>query len=270
VNFSFPFSESILIYIGLATIFVGIIMIATLFYQVLNRPHRKNKKEEEKKPSGVLKQIGKIFTLIQKAFRGPSINKDDEKIPPGCLNQLAKVLFILLMIALGLAIMFFGAFVQSLTAFTKEDLVAEVYSKEIDVKNNSMKIVLIEKKGRNANVPQEFWLTGDRWFVRGDIIRWENWVNFLGLNTMYKLTRVGGYFTDTRKEAELKSSQYSLVPEEETPRWRWLYKNGYELPLIKAVYGNSVSQYPELRKVFKIYVTPNGFSLGTEDKEVNQ
>lgn len=269
MNFGFPFRESIIIYIGLATIFVGILLFVILLYKALNRPPRK-KKNEEKKPEGVLKQIGKILALILKAFRGPSVNKDDEKIPPGCLYQLTKALFIAVMIVLGLAVMFFGAFVQSLTTFTKQDLIAEVLCKEIDVKNNSMKIILIEKKGRNANVPQEFWLTGDRWFVRGDIIRWETWLNFLGLNTMYKLTRIGGYFIDTRKEAELKPSQYSLVPEEETPKWRWLYKNGYDLPLIKAVYGNSVSQYPELRKAFKIYVTPNGFTLGAEDKENNQ
>jgi hypothetical protein len=269
LNFSFPFSESIILYLGLATIFVGIFWFVVIFYKVMTRPHPK-KKKEERKPSGALKEISRFVTFIQKSLKGAYVNKDDEKVPAGCLNQLVKVLFIAMIIALGLAIMFFGAFVQSLTTFTKQDLVAEVVCKEIDLKNNSMKIILIEKKGNNANVPQEYWLTGDRWFVRGDIVRWETWLNFLGLNTMYKLTRVGGYFTDTKKEMELKPSQYSLVPEEETPKWRWLYKNGYDLPLIKAVYGNSVSQYPELRKVFKIYVTPNGFTIGAENKENNQ
>lgn len=269
MNFDFPFTESIIIYLGIATIFVGIIMVAVLFYHAVNKPHNK-KEPDAKKPGGVLKKLGKIFALIHKAFQGPSRKKDEEKTPPGCLYQLFRVLFIALIIAFGLAIVFFGAFIQSLSTFTKEELVAEVFCKEIDMNTNSMKIVLVEKKGRSANLQQEFWLTGDRWFLRGDIIKWENWINFLGLNTMYKLTRVGGYFTETRKEAELKPSQYSLVPEEETPKWLWLYKNGYKLPLIKAVYGNSVSQYPELRKVFKIYVTPSGFSIGTEDEENNQ
>jgi len=237
VNFDFPFTESIIIYIGLATIFVGLLMFSIMIYQALNRYF--GKKEEKEK---------------------------EEKKAPGCLNQLIKVLLISIMIAVGFAIMFFGAFIQSLTTFTREELVAEVLCQEIDKDNNSMKIILIEKKGNNANVPQEFLLTGDRWFVRGDIIKWENWVNFLGLHTMYKLNRIGGYFTDTKKESELKPTHYSLVPEEETPKWRWLYKYGYKLPLIRDVYGSSVSQYPELRKIFKIYVTLSGFSIGTENE----
>ena len=239
MNYDFPFYESVIIYIGLATIFLGLIIFSIMIYQALDRSFRKKK-------------------------------EDEKKAPPGCLNQLTKVLLIFLMIAFGFAILFFGAFIQSLTTFTKQELVAEILCREIDKDNNSMKIILIEKKGRNANIPQEFLLTGDRWFLRGDIIKWDNWVNFLGLHTMYKLNRIGGFFTDTKMESELKPTQYSLVPEEETPKWRWLYKYGYRLPLISNVYGSSVSQYPELRKVFKIYVTLSGFSIGTEDEADKQ
>lgn len=266
MNFDAPFTESIIIYIGLAIILVSIIMFAILFYQVINRPSPKKEAEKKKKPGGVLKSVGKVFTFIHKAFRGPATDKDGEKIPAGCLYQLFKVLFIALMIVLGLAIIFFGAFIQSLSSFNKQELVAEVLCKEIDNTNNFMKIILIEKKGRNANVPQEFLLTGDRWFIRGDIIKWESWLNFLGLHTMYKLNRIGGFFSDIKMESELKPTHYSLVPEEETPKWRWLYKNGYKLPFINNVYGSSVSQYPELQQVFKIYVTIFGFSIGPPEE----
>lgn len=265
MNFDFPFTESIIIYIGLATILVGIILFAIIFYQAANRPHRK-KEADSKQAGGVIKKIGKVFMVIYKAFQGPSTNKDGEKIPAGCLNQLLKIVLIFALIAFGVAIMFFGAFLQSLSSFNKQELVAEVLCQEIDEASHSMKIILTEMKGGNANVPQEFLLTGDRWFLRGDIIKWESWINFFGLHTMYKLNRIGGYFMDTKEESESKPTQYSLVPEEETPKWRWLYKYGYELPLIKAVYGNSVSQYPELHKVFQIYVTISGFSIGIEDE----
>jgi uncharacterized membrane protein len=265
VDFDFPFTESIIIYIGVGIILVGFFLVTFLFYQVVNRPHRK-KEKDAKKPTGVLKNIGKVFTLIFKAFRGPATNKDGEKTPPGCLYQMFRLVFIALLIALGLAILFFGAFIQSLSTFNKQQMVAEVLCKEIDKTNHAMKIILIEKKGRNADVEQEFLLTGDRWFIRGDIIKWDNWLNFLGLHTMYKLNRIGGFFPNTRMETELKPTHYSLIPEEETPKWRWLYKKGYELPFINNVYGSSVSQYPELQKVFKIYVTIFGFSIGPPEE----
>lgn len=231
MNFNFPVTESILIYIGLAAIFIGLILFIIIFYKKLNRVFGKKK-------------------------------DDEEKSPPGCLHQIRNIFLIVLLIVLGFAIIFFGAFIQSLTSFNKQELVAEVLFQEVDETNHTMKIILIEKKGRNANVPQEFLLIGDRWFIRGDIIKWESWLNFLGLHTMYKLNRVGGFFSDLKMESELKPTHYSLVPEEETPKWRWLYKKGYELPFINNVYGSSVSQYPDLQKVFKIYVTIFGFSVG--------
>jgi len=238
MNFDFPLSESIIIYIGFATIFLGLIMFVILVYQTLKRSF--SKKEDEK-----------------------------EKPSPGCLIQLIKVLLITLLVMFGFTMVFLGAFIQSFTAFTKEELVAEVLCQEIKSSEYSMKLVLIEKKGRNANIYREFFLNGDQWFIRGDIIKWDDWVNFLGLHTMYKLTRIGGYFTNPKNESELRTTHYSLTPEEQTPFWRWLYKNGYKLPLINDVYGNSVYKYPAIYKVFKVYVTTSGFSIETENGSDN-
>jgi len=269
VDFDFPFTESVIIYVGIGIFLVGFVLFTILVYQVAKRPQRK-KEKEAKQPAGMFKKFGKIFTLFYKSFRRPATNKDGEKTPAGCLYQLFRVVFIVSLIALGLAILFFGAFIQSLSTFNKQQLVAEVMCKEIDEANHTMKLILIEKKGRNANVKQEFLLTGDRWFIRGDIIKWDSWLNFLGLHTMYKLNRIGGFFSNIKMETELKPTHYSLVPEEETPRWRWLYKKGYELPFINNVYGSSVSQYPELQKGFKIYVTIFGFSVGPPDEAGEQ
>jgi len=108
-------------------------------------------------------------------------------------------------------------------------------------------------------------LTGDQWFVRGDIVKWDNWLNFFGLHTMYKLNRVGGYYANPTREMKQKPTHYSLVHQEDSPKWRWLYKYGYELPFINDVYGNSVYKYPAMNKVFKIYVTISGFTIETED-----
>ncbi len=254
------YTETIITYIGLATIFIGIILFAILFYQAaVTSPQEK--KPEAKKPPGKIKRV---VTEIIKAFRGPSVNDKEEKIPPGCLNVLFKAILIALVIFLGIRIMLFGVVVQSFTSFTNKELVAELYCKELDVSSNSIKMILIEKHGADANRPQTFLLTGDRWFLRSDIITWKNGVNFLGLNTMYKLTRIGGEFVDIRNTAESKSKEYSLIPEEETSRWARFYRNSYNLPFIKTAHSNKISQYPEPGSIIRIYVTPSELTLDSE------
>ena len=232
----FPFAESIIIYIGLSIIFLGLIMLIILSYQSLSR--RLNKNEDKKKKSS-----------------------------PGIFTQFTRILFIFLLIAIGFATLFFGAFIQSMTTFNKRVLVAEVRCEKIGSKEDVMRMILIEKRGKYANEPRSFMLIGDQWFVKGEILKWDSWLNFLGLHTMYKLSRVGGYFTNPNEERDKHPTQYTLVPHEDSPKWRWLYKKGYKLPFVDDVYGNSVYKYPDPNKVFKVYVTTNGYSLGTEDEE---
>lgn len=244
MNFDFPFSESIFIYFGLSIIVLSLVIIMIFIVQAYHRfAAKKDQKEKRSKPK-----------------------KQWKKLEPGCITMLVKTLFISVLIGLGFLVIVFGVFVQSLTSFTKQEVVAEVSCQKVDSDNHSMTITLLEKKSSNANIPQQFLLIGDQWFIRGDIVRWESWLNLFGLKTMYKLTRIGGYFTNAQQEKESGTTQYSLVPEEESPEWRWLYKNGYKLPFISDVYGNSVYQYPDLNKVFRIYVTANGFAIGTEEE----
>lgn len=261
--FDVPFAESIVIYVGLAVIFVAFVLFAILFYQVAIRPDGP-KKPDSKKPAGVMTKIGKILSAILKAFHGPSSDKDEVKTPPGCLNVVVKSLLIVMLVGLGLGIIFFGAFVQSLTSFEGEELVAEVFCQSVDEKAHTMEMILIEKHGPDAQRPQRFSLTGDRWLISGDILEWSSGVNFLGLKTMYKLTRIGGYFAAAQNDSEMNVNQYSLVPEEETPRWAWLYKNGYYFPFIETSHSKNVTGYPEPGKKVGIYVTSMGFSTSPE------
>ncbi len=252
----FPFAETIILYIGLATIFIAIILFAVLFYQVAIRPeHQENLKP--KKPRG---KINKVFAEILKQLNGPGGKDDEEKTAPGCLNVLFKSILIVILIFIGVGIVCYGAVVQSFTSFSGKELVAELFCDEVDTSSYSMKMILFEKHGPDANRPQEFLLTGDCWLIRGDIIG----IHLLGLKTMYKLTRIGGYFADVKNKQKSTPKEYSLIPEEEKPDWAWLYNLSYDLPFIKAKRRITVSQYPERGRTVRIYVTPLEMTISPE------
>jgi hypothetical protein len=107
-------------------------------------------------------------------------------------------------------------------------------------------------------------LRGQQWSVEGHILTWDPWLNFLGLKTMYKLTRVRGRYLRADEEMSKPATVYSLVANEEDPRWRWLYIYGPQLPFVQAVYGNTVFTFPVEGKTFAIYVTASGFMITEE------
>ncbi|MDZ7265502.1 MAG: hypothetical protein ONB16_13025 [candidate division KSB1 bacterium] len=248
--FDIPVTESITAYIGLAIMLLGLVGLLVLIYLSLPETFRKKLKD--------------AYKSFKNAFEPKEKKKGEPKPPPGCIMRSFQFLLTFCLIFIGFLVIMYGIYLRSYIAFTRKELVAEVTCEPIGGAEYHMQMVLTRKQGPKANMPETFLITGDQWYIRGDILKWENWLNLLGLHTFYKLTRVGGFFNNPREE--YRASHYSLVPDEDNSTWRWLYENGYKLPFIVDVYGNSDYKYPALNKTFKVYVTTSGFSIETEAK----
>ncbi len=225
--FDLPFETGLIIYLALASL---ILAILTCFAMLINRIRK-----------GILRSRGKparYFSLTRNVFR---------------------FLVVFLWIAVSAAVLFLAAFIQSYQTFTKEELVAEVRCTPLDEGSKSMFLEISEVENGRKLRPREFVLNGDQWALEGDVLKWDDWLNFVGLHTMFKLTRVRGRFVDYEDEINEKPSVFSLVKSENDPKWRWLYKYGYQLRFVSAVYGNTVYTYPDKEKVYDVYVTTSGF-----------
>ncbi len=167
-----------------------------------------------------------------------------------------------LWIAVSAAILFLAAFIQSYRNFTKEELVAEVRCVPLQQDGAvAMHFELTPVLAGQKLSPRPFLLNGDQWALEGDILKWDNWLNFAGIHTMYKLTRIRGRYVNFEDEINRKPTVYSLVEREDDPRWRWLYKYGHRLRFVDAVYGNTVYTYPSSENVFEVYVSTSGFTV---------
>ncbi len=259
-----PFTETITIYIGLAIIMTGISWLVILFLKSRAKT-AEQKKAASQKPSAFAKTSTDIIAFLTKLLLGKVVDKSKNR-PLGCLFDSIRILLILLVIAIGLVVMFIGLFIQPFISFENEDLAAEVRCITADSANDFIELELIRTKGRLANVPQKYYVTGDRWFIRGDVIEWKPWLGTFGLNKMYRLTRLGGFFANDQDDRNLIPSQYSLVFEEENSSLNWIFRIGYDFFLVKGVQSNSVSQIPEPGKTVRVYVTSTGLALGPGPK----
>ena len=53
--------------------------------------------------------------------------------------------------------------------------------------------------------------------IEGDIIKWKNWLNFLGLHTRYRLTRLQGRYSSVEAEVHQPHTIHSLSEREGDP-----------------------------------------------------
>lgn len=158
---------------------------------------------------------------------------------------------IFLFLSLGLIWMVF--ILKTYNFFHQEKLIAEITCRKID--NEKMELVL-----REIDKPKEeiFILKGEQWMIGGDILRWKKPLYFLGLSNLYKLTRLNSRYL--KAEKEIFSTHFDLNGGTDK-FWLFLYCYQKYLPFVEAVYGNSVYTFPKEKVIFRLYVTPSGFSL---------
>jgi len=149
--------------------------------------------------------------------------------------------------------LFLGFFLRSYHAFTYEKPVAEIRIHPLEDDKLSQ-ITLIQFLPQHGQTTQQFFLRGDQWMIEGDVIKWDPWLNFMGLHTRYRLTRLRGRYVSTMEEVQAKKTIYSLVEQENHPFWQYLYQYGHRLPFVSTVYGNAVFQVSREERNYLIYV----------------
>lgn len=174
-------------------------------------------------------------------------------------ENVFRFVLVFLWISLSFGLLFLAAFIQSYRSFTKTQLVAVVQCRPLEDEEHAMLLELTPVVDGVRQQTAGYVLRGDQWALEGNILKWDDWLNFAGVHTQYKLTRVRGRFVNTSDEINIRPTVYSLVQQEEDPRWQWLFKYGHRLRFVQAVYGNTVFTFPSNDHVFGVYVTTSGF-----------
>lgn len=229
-----PFSGSLPIYIALGLLIISLALLIGFIYK-------------------------RVYRLICHLRRRPVSRV-------GIVTSTLRMLLILLAGALSAAILLLFAFIQSYTAFTHRALAAEVYCALVPGAKDEMTLWLVTFESPPFGYLSQYSLGGQQWAIEGHILKWDEWLNFFGLHTMYKLSRVRGRYLRAEDERSKPAMVYSLAMDEEDTRWHWLYEYGARLPFVSAVYGNTVFTFPSETKIFRIYVTTSGFMIEEGEK----
>jgi hypothetical protein len=192
--------------------------------------------------------------------------KKQKTTSPKLLASIRNLLLILLVTSISGMTLFMGFFFRAYQAFTYEKPVAEIITQS-SKESNTIRVTLVQYLPDASQSSHQFLVKGDQWMLEGDILKWDNWLNFLGLHTRYRLTRLRGRYIQAEDEKKKGKTIYSLVEDDDHPLWRFLYKHGYRFPFVSTVYGNAAYQFSGKDKHFFIYVSTSGFVVREKTKK---
>jgi len=215
--------------------------------------------------AGVL--LGLIFFLVflyRRFMRLIGLISGERGKRRGILAGLRSMALIFLWTSVFGIILFFGLFLRAYHGFTHEQPVARVITHPLNThKGPAAQVTFVPIE---TGSPRYFIVKGDQWMVEGDVIKWHNWLNFMGLHTRYRLTRLRGRYVGAEAERSNSPSIYALTTTEHHPLWQHLYEFGQRLPLVDTVYGSAGFQTSATERCYVVSVSKSGFVIREEGR----
>ena len=88
--------------------------------------------------------------------------------------------------------------------------------------------------------PRQFELQGDEWQLDVRMIKWSNWLTFLGESPLYRLDRLSGRYASVDDARSKGPSMHALAEDDGIDVWSFARRADNWLPGVDAAYGSSV------------------------------
>ncbi|MFZ3063689.1 MAG: hypothetical protein WA277_00195 [Nitrospirota bacterium] len=208
--------------------------------------------------SAIIIAIG--FLIILLLFINCILARRGERGGIGIVQKIFVFLISLLFITTGSAMLMTAMHLQAYRAFTHKEMVGIIDARKTKGLDYDifLRFTPVEK-GVKAD-EKIYKIKGDQWAIGGDILKFEDWVNFIGIHTGYKTTRIHGRYLKAEDENIKQHTAYDINGGTDAI-WLYLYENSGSIPFVKAVYGNSVYTFPSDKDVYGIYVTTSGYFI---------
>ena len=180
--------------------------------------------------------------------------------PPVAASRYVMALVVgIVGIAVGISALSLVVMLQGWRAFTHKTHVAELQC--IELAPHKLRIYLVPFDAEGARGATEIYdVDGDEWQVGGDILRFKPFMTALGVQPVFRLSRVEGRWNSAADANAHKGTAFDRSPP--STAWLGLYRGADKAPmrwLVEGAHGQAVSQLPDRRAVYDIYVTPNGY-----------
>jgi hypothetical protein len=147
-------------------------------------------------------------------------------------------------------------------AFSAKSLVAEVQCIELSPSKLRLYYVPIADDGARGE-EETYDLDGEEWMISGEVMRFRPFLTPLGVNTVHKVTRVEGRWIRAEDANAHRPTAFDRDGRR-SKTWTFLFQHGASGLLglfVDGVHGQAVSQLPDRRALYQLYVTPNGYVL---------
>ncbi|MCK4422266.1 hypothetical protein KAW48_10755 [candidate division WOR-3 bacterium] len=199
--------------------------------------------------AGILAGIVAFFLLFILIRR---VKKRKKGISAYLTNIISIILFGLLSSTL---LLMFGSF-KNYEHFSYKKTVLSVVC---HAKEDNWFVLEIIPEDTKEEKNQFYRLKGQQFLLEGHIVKWKDFLSFMGMKPLYQVARISGRYVDLEDEKNKKRSVYEI---NKTSRfWEFMMRHGRLVPGVDAVYGTASFTYPRINDTLQLKITHSGFMI---------
>jgi len=170
--------------------------------------------------------------------------------------QVARGTLLLLLgafvLLLGLLAAVAAASLHSYTRLTHEEEAARVELRALGPRHF---VLTLQAPGAASRV---FELRGDEWQIDARLLKWRALGTLLGFDTVYRLERLSGRYSDAAEDQAAPRTVHALAPGPGVDLWLVLRRYHDYLPLADALYGSAAYVPMADGATYVVTVSPSG------------
>ncbi len=175
-----------------------------------------------------------------------------------------RILLGVIVLLVGLVVLGFAGWEQTYRALTRNEWVATIKAVPLAGTTQTMIVTYTPiHDGQVSGKAQTYRVSGDEWSLGGDIIKWQDYMNVLGVQTGYRITRLMGYYDSAHDEVTKPRTAYDLAGGSDGV-YTFLQQHRGLIPFVRATYGNDVRTGPDPSASYKVYVSTSGYWTTTQ------
>lgn len=117
--------------------------------------------------------------------------------------------------------------------------------------------------------PEVYLLYGDQWRLDAQFLKWRPWANLLGFDSMYRIERLGGRYSEVTLENTQQQAAYQLRPVGLVDLTSLFESYHGVLSPVDTLYGSSVYDRMDEGYTFRVYRGQSGLLVRKERSGAN-
>lgn len=199
--------------------------------------------------------------LLALAFALRAINRGRQRRPLACT---VYTLLAALGLALAAGIALVGVDLASYARLTHEAPVAEVRFRQQEDRRFDAELLLPDG-GRES-----FLLAGDEWQLDARVLKWDGAATLLGLDTGFRLDRIGGRYRDVASERSAPRTVFELSRPRGVDVWSFARRFHAWLPWLDALYGSATYLPMAEGAHYAVSISPTGLVARPLNREARE